>query len=148
MARGGRRVGRTGQAYSNRTDLTNAPAPLPIAAPTGQPYGAAAQQLAAQKAVPMASGPVINPTPPPNPAVPPAGGPPPVVPGSLPPLDRASERPTEPLTHGAPVGPGAGPEILGSGSLSTLADAISAAAMASGSSDLQFLADRARQMGQ
>lgn len=99
----------------------------------------------------MASGPVVSPSPSPAaggapPA--PAGEAPTVLPGSFPDLARPTERPTEPLTHGAPVGAGAGPEVLGTGSPTSLADAIAVAATASGSSDLAFLADQARRMGQ
>ena len=32
--------------------------------------------------------------------------------GAAGPLDRPTERPNEPVTHGLPVGPGAGPEAL------------------------------------
>lgn len=149
MARGGRRQGRVGQSYANRTDLNPGPRPLPAAAATGQPYGAAGQQLAAQQAIPMASGPVVSPSPTPAPAAAPSGGMPPgPLPGSLPPLNRPSERPGEPLTTGAPVGAGPGPEVLGGNLGPSLADTIQAAAVASGSSDLAFLADRARRMGQ
>jgi hypothetical protein len=35
-----------------------------------------------------------------------------VLPGSLGPLDAPTARPDEPLTAGAPVGPGPGPEVL------------------------------------
>jgi hypothetical protein len=34
------------------------------------------------------------------------------MPGSNGPLTRPTERPNEPVTHGLPVGPGAGPEAL------------------------------------
>ena len=33
-------------------------------------------------------------------------------PGSHGPIDRPTERPNEPVTHGLPVGPGGGPEAL------------------------------------
>lgn len=32
--------------------------------------------------------------------------------GAAGPLDRPSERPNEPVTHGLPMGPGGGPEVL------------------------------------
>lgn len=67
--------------------------PLPVQTPTGQPYGQAGMQQAAQRAVPVAPQPVP-------------------MPGALA-FDRPTERPGEPVTHGAPVGPGAGPEALG-----------------------------------
>lgn len=37
------------------------------------------------------------------------------APGSLGPLDGPTARPGEPVTAGAPVGPGPGPEVLGMG---------------------------------
>lgn len=102
MARGGRRAGRPGAAYSNRTDLHQ---PLPVAAPTGLPYGARGELIAAQRQVPMA------------PAPSPAGGSP-QPPAPVPPghpsiaLGRPTERPQEPITAGIPLGPGPGPEAL------------------------------------
>jgi len=59
----------------------------PISAEPNQPYGQAGAQREAQRALPMASMPT-----------PTLGGP--------------SERPTEPVTAGVPVGAGPGPEIL------------------------------------
>lgn len=104
MPRGGRRAGRSGTAYSNRSDLTRS-APLPTNAPTGQEYGKATQQLEAQQAVPMASGPLNTGGAP----VARPSAPPPVRPGELTAFDAPSERPDEPLTAGAPFGPGPGP---------------------------------------
>lgn len=72
---------------SNRTDLRTA---IPKQAVPGQPYGEAGAQLSAQEAVPMG-----------RPDLPP-----------LDPFDRPTERPDEPITAGAPFGPGAGPETL------------------------------------
>jgi hypothetical protein len=97
MARGGRRSGSPGAAYANRTDL-NGGAALPAMAATGQPYGQAGQQLAAQQAIPIQT----------QPSPVPAGP----LPGELTALHAPSERPNEPVTHGVSVGPGAGPEIL------------------------------------
>lgn len=144
MARGGRRQGRVGQSYANRTDLNPGPRPLPAAAATGQPYGAAGQQLAAQQAIPMASGPVVSPSPTPAPAAAPSGGMPPgPLPGSLPPLNRPSERPGEPLTTGAPVGAGPGPEILGlAPSPQTLGDMLNR--LAASNPDIAYLAAAAQ----
>ena len=81
MARGGERLGRPGQAYSNRTDLManpqkTAPAPAP------RPRQPAASPMAGL---------------------------------SLTPLDAPTQRPDEPVTAGAPVGPGPGPEAIGLG---------------------------------
>src|SRR5690349_10091301 len=65
---------------------------LPHVAP-GQPYGQAAQQQRALSAVP-------------EPTTGPIGAPQPV------PFDVPTQRPGEPVTAGAPVGPGPGPEVL------------------------------------
>ncbi len=90
MPRGGARQGKPGGAYPNRADLRSV---KPVAA-TGQGYGEAGQQLAAQQAMPIAPQPV--------PAAP--AGP---APGGLGPLSRPTERPDEPMSQGAPWGPGA-----------------------------------------
>lgn len=96
MARGGRRAGRPGTAYPNRTDLNEA-------APSKQ-YGTKVAQERAMAAVPVAP----PPTPAPVAAAPGAGvGAPP-----LRPIDRPTDRPQEPLTHGLSSGPGPGPEAL------------------------------------
>jgi hypothetical protein len=106
----------------NRSDLIGA-RPLPNTTATGQPYGAAGEQRAAQGQIPMAPTPIsTGPAPAANPsAVPqPAPSPNDVLaqaqahngPGDIPPLDRPTERPNEPVTHGLPMGPGAGPEAL------------------------------------
>lgn len=79
-------------AYPNRSDLRTA---IPKQAATGQPYGEAGKQLAAQEAIPMGA--------------PPA--PPPPEPGARGPFTRPTERPDEPVTAGMPVGPGAGPSV-------------------------------------
>jgi hypothetical protein len=106
---GGGRVGQPGRAYSNRSDLTQAPR-----AATGQTYGEAAAQTRAQQALPLPR------TPPPGAAAagggppPEAGGPAPgfAPPGSFGAFDRPTERPGEPVTAGSPSGPGVGPEAL------------------------------------
>lgn len=120
MARGGRRRGTAGQAYSNRTDL-NTPKPNPVAF-TGQPYGVAKQQAQVQAAMPTATPPVQpGAAPPPGTQAPGVGqpGPPGMPPGSLstPPgalgdLHRPTDRPNEPVTAGLSGGPGPGPEAL------------------------------------
>ena len=85
--------------YPNRTDLRNT-AKLPAKAATGQTYGEAGKQIAAQRAVPMAAPPTaVAPTATPR-----------VSPGSLGPLNRPTERPMEPVTAGAPFGPGNTPQ--------------------------------------
>lgn len=140
---GGARQGTPGTAYQNRADLRTQ---KPTAA-KNQEYGKAGAQLAAQRAVPMAG-----------------------VDAALPPadttaqahaaaaayqmpqfgaFDRPTERPGEPLTHGAPVGPGAGPEILpGVGAPPTgMAGLLRTIAGATGSTDLEQLAQRAESLG-
>jgi hypothetical protein len=88
-------------AYANRTDLNNAINKIPRQAATGQTYGKATEQLEAQRAVPMGSGPVdVSPVQRP-------------VPGTLGGLSRRTERPDEPITAGAPFGSGMGPEAMG-----------------------------------
>ena len=66
-----------------------------IQAATGQTYGEAGAQRAAQQAVPMGT---------PQAPV--------VAPGSLGNLDRPTERPMEPVTAGNPMGAGPGAEAL------------------------------------
>lgn len=103
MPSGGRRVGVQGRSYQNRRDLQLAPRAAP-----GQTYGEAKSQLDAQRAQPIG--------PPPQPPAPSAPGPTPSagpLPGSLPRLDRPSERPDVPVTAGADAGPGPGMEALG-----------------------------------
>ena len=89
MPRGGVRHGTPGKAYGNRADLR---AVKPTAAPD-QTYGEAGRQLASQQQMPIAPQPV--------PSVPL------VAPGQHGPLTRATERPDEPVSTGAPWGPGA-----------------------------------------
>lgn len=88
MPKGGSRNGTPGRSYGSRTDL-NAVKPLTPRAAPGQTYGAATAQVAAQEAVPMAA-----------------------APEPLAPLNRPSERPTEPVTAGMNMGPGPGSEAI------------------------------------
>lgn len=117
--RGGARQGTPGQAYGQRTDLN---ASMPVQTATGQGYGVAAEQRAAQRAIPIAAQPVAGATasaPAPAPAQPQAGpttissqmSAPQMNPGDLKFL-HPSERPEEPVTTGHPFGDGAGPEVL------------------------------------
>lgn len=105
---------------SNRVDRLTPEAPT--AAPN-QPYGEAGQQIAAQRAVPLAGAPTMQaggPPPPPQPGGAPAGGPGDLMaaaqahngPGNSMLLTRPTERPNEPVTYGLPIGPGGGPEAL------------------------------------
>jgi hypothetical protein len=61
----------------------------------GQTYGKAGQQMEAQRAVPMRKPPTET------------------RPAPLTPLLAPTQRPEEPITAGAPFGPGVGPEALG-----------------------------------
>jgi hypothetical protein len=72
-----------------------------IQAATGQTYGEAGKQIAAQRAVPMGTPPTEAPQ---------VQRP---VPGTLGALTRPSERPTEPITAGANFG--AGPSAIAAG---------------------------------
>lgn len=134
---GGRRQGTPGTPYANRTDLQQAPM-----AATGQGYGQAGAQIAAQQAVPLPAQPPL-PAPTAHQAAEgfqmPAFGP----------FDRPTERPDEPLTHGAPIGPGAGTEILPGlgGAPAGMAGLLRTIAGAIGSTDLDELAQRAESLG-
>lgn len=148
MARGGSRQGTPGTAYPNRTDLQR-PGPLPAQVGPSTEYGQAAASIRAQQAIPMAS-PGVPAPPPPAAAVPPPSATPAapaVLPGQLPDLARPSERPHEPVSAGAPLGPGPGVEALGADA-GRVSDLIAAAAAAAGDQSLAFLANRARTLGQ
>jgi hypothetical protein len=92
--------------YPNRSDLRNPAKKMAAKAAPGQTYGEAGKQVAAQRAVPMAAPPTdVAPAPQPQQ--------PRVAPGSIGPLSRPTERPTEPLTAGAPFGPGRNQQLGG-----------------------------------
>lgn len=110
---------------SNRTDQLS---PAPVTTVTGQGYGDAAAQQAAQRSIPTANGPTMpaaqapqSPGAPASSGIPPQGAPGPSDlmsmvqahngPGNQD-FTRPTERPNEPVTHGIPGGPGAGPEAL------------------------------------
>lgn len=92
-------------AYPNRSDLRNPVAKIAASAPTGQAYGEAGKQIAAQQAVPMGASPA--------PALPQT-----VQPGSVGELTRPTDRPSEPITAGANFG--AGPTAVQAGIMSTM----------------------------
>jgi len=92
--------------YPNRSDLRNPAKKVAVQAAPGQTYGEAGKQMAAQRAVPMAAPPTDN-TPTPEPQQPR------VSPGAMGPLNRPTERPNEPVTAGAPFGPGRNQPIGG-----------------------------------
>lgn len=96
MARGGRRAGKPGTAYGQRTDLNQ-----PVVASPSKVYGDSAASVEQQRAMPLAqapAGPVMRS---------PAGGPL-VQPGGL---FAPSGRPEEPVHAGMPIGPGGGPDF-------------------------------------
>ena len=103
MPRGGRRAGKPGKAYPNRSDMQT----QPVTTAPNQTYGQAGEQAKAQKVAPLAG---------PAPSAPQGGGAPRPMPPQMAappqPLDAPTQRPNEPLMHGAPVGPGSGPEVL------------------------------------
>ena len=111
--RGGVRQGTPGTAYGNRTDLNAA---LPVQAATGQGYGEAGAQQAAQRAIPVAPQQVSVAAPQaPAQAVPttvseqlPQQA---AYPGELRFL-HPTDYPNEPTTSGIDMGPGVGSEAL------------------------------------
>lgn len=85
---GGPRTGNPGAQYPNRSDLQRGPRAQPVTAASGQTYGVRAEQEAAQRQIPLpAQAPIV-------------------------PLSAPTQRPTEPLTAGLPIGAGPGPEVL------------------------------------
>lgn len=89
---------------SRRTDGGPADQKQPIRVPTGGEYGDATQMMKMQQAAPLAQspggdvGPIAGLL---------GGG------GSQTPFGAPTEQPNTPVTDGAPLGPGAGPEALG-----------------------------------
>ena len=94
-------------AYANRTDLQNPAQKIARQVAPGQTYGEGAAQMRSQQAVPMGRSPVEAAPQRPRP-----------VPGTIGALTRPTERPNEPITAGAPFGPGPGPEVMGAASVS------------------------------
>lgn len=97
MPRGGRRAGAPGKSYGQRTDLLTNRQPMPgsMAAPVPQPQPGPAQPAQPTMSGAPAAGPSTLPQLPLR------------QPGTLGPAQV-----NEPLTHGLPTGPGAGPEVL------------------------------------
>lgn len=137
--RGGKRQGRTGAKYSNRSDLQNG-VRLPVQAAPSQHYGERVRLEEAQRALPLRRAAT---------AISPGSGPAPValaVPTSPPPgapLDAPTQFPDEPVTAGSQYGSGPGPEALAGSPqrLSELLDALPA------TGDLADLRVFARQRG-
>lgn len=158
MPRGGRRAGSPGGSYSNRTDLAQQQNKVPSMVAPGQPYGARKAELDAQKTLPIASSPNVTPMPQaPSPQPAQGGGQGPSSLGQLlssvgPGLDqdlyRQSERPDEPVTHGADLGPGADSSILPQGQgANNIASILQSAFQATGDSGLGNLAALAARSG-
>lgn len=100
--RGGKRQGTPGMAYSNRSDLAQAPRAAP-----SKRYGEAQASLDAQRAVPLPQQPAVT--------AGAGGGSTPPPPGPLPGdlgFAAPSSRPAEPITAGLPIGAGPGPSAL------------------------------------
>jgi hypothetical protein len=143
--------------YGNRTDLNTS---LPVTTVTGQGYGEAAQQRAAQQAIPMGSTPVPGATAPTSapmqqaapqqmpqatmsdqmPATPQA------YPGDLPFL-HPTMYPNEPITSGIDSGPGPGSEALYGTPAPVARDLIMAAQRPGASALLMDLAHAAATLG-
>lgn len=128
--RGGRRTGSPGQAYANRSDLTQAPTAAPA-----REYGDRKRQIEAQEAVPLPQAP---PTPAPGQA--PMNRQ--VDLSALPAVGGMSNRPDEPVTTGIPSGPGAGPEALASAAPGLLQEQLRALYRLFPNDDLARLVDR------
>lgn len=92
--------------YAHRTD--GGAAQVLSAAPD-QPYGAVKQQLDSERAAPMAGQTPLPSAPSPDGGGAGPGGPPPYSGGAF---NAPTNRPNEPVTAGAAIGPGPGPEAL------------------------------------
>ena len=114
-ARGGRRQGTPGKAYSNRTDLALNRAPQ-----TGLSTAAAGG---------------IAPPAAPRPAAPPPAAF--TTPDMVPDLTDPTARPGEPVTHGLSFGPGGGPEAIGPVPISPTIASIQAAYQANPTPELR-----------
>jgi hypothetical protein len=89
----------------------------PVTVASGQAYGERAEQVAAQRAIPLARAEGFQPAPSGGggggggaPSGSSMTGP---LPGQVVPLDAPSQRPDEPVTAGMAMGAGPGPEVLG-----------------------------------
>lgn len=127
--RGGVRQGNPGKPYPNRSDLRA----QPVRTATGQPYGAAGAQAAAQQAVPLPQAPPAG-----GAGAAAGGGPQYSYPEDVPNLTDPSQRPEEPLTAGMPFGPGAGPRMA-VGPQDTLGDQLRALYLAHPTPELRDL---------
>lgn len=148
---------------ANRTDLLTPPPASPVEAPgqpngqpiqvpTGLPYGENQQLTQAQQAVPLGAAPIA----PANPPGVNGGGDPTAALQAArqfqmpqnPPLERRTERPTEPVTAGLPGQPPGQTPPVASAAQPGMAALIGRMAQASGSAALSQLAQRAQTLGQ
>lgn len=138
-----------------RAKAKSAPTPLagqrlPNVEAPNQPYGAAADERAAQNVVPLRPPDASTPAAQAPPALSARTAPPGPAPGSLPFLE-PTHRPNEPVTAGLPFGDGPGPEALTQGAVlparpvTQAFDELSRSPNAS--SDLSTLAETARLLG-
>jgi hypothetical protein len=154
--KGGPREGKVGQLYGNRTDLNTS---LPVTTVPDQGYGVAAQQRAAQQAIPMGSQPVPGASmsaPAPQPQQSPQQAPttisgqlpsvPQAYPGELPFL-HPTMHPDEPITAGIDSGPGAGSEVISGPPAPLTNDLIMAARRPGASALIMDLAHAAATLG-
>lgn len=136
-----------------RARVASAPTPLAgqrlanTEAP-GQPYGAAADERAAQNVVPLRPAdapPQGTPAPQSAPQPAPSAQRPFVAPGSLPYIEQPTTRPQEPVTAGIDYGPGPGSEAMGQGP--SAARTLNDLALTSHSSVIADLASAAMALG-
>lgn len=118
-----------------------------VKTPTGQAYGQAQDQQAAQKAVPLPRDPAsAGPSAQPGPDLMALAA----QMGGATPLNSPTQRPNEPVTAGLPFGDGAGPEAI-SGMFPTrrnaTADTLEKLAAWTGDARMQQLAQQARMKG-
>lgn len=116
---GGRRRGKPGGKYPNRSDLRSGPPTQTPQATSNQTYGERGAQLQSQAAMPLSrqAAPVAGSSPATSAPASAGGGGPQVIPS----LTAPTSRPNEPLTAGLVSGAGPGPEAIRQQSDPTLA---------------------------
>lgn len=126
--------------FSARTDRQ------PMSVPTGMPYGDATAMHQAEQAAPMAGAPQAADIPAAQ-----VGSPQPPTATPPPPFGSPTQRPSEPVTHGADLGPGADSSILttpiGAPAGGVVSQTIARAAASDSSGVLQQLLLAAQQRG-
>lgn len=127
--------------FAKRTDSQ------PMSVPTGMPYGAATDMHQSEQAAPMAASPQVGAAPAVQVGAPASA--PPVQPPAL--FGSGTQRPGEPVTHGADLGPGADSSILtatpGNPAGGMVSQAIAKAAASDPTGVLQQLLLNAQQRG-